>query len=76
MEKGKTVEIDEQKLAEMLDSVSDSVINKGRIFTPFEDAFILAVYKNKKNKEEAAKKIGVAVGTFRRRYVFLKEQGK
>jgi|WetSurMetagenome_2_1015567.scaffolds.fasta_scaffold1858813_1 hypothetical protein len=71
MEKGKAVEVDETKLAEMLNSIPDVTSNKKRIFTPIEDAFILAVYKQNKNKGIAAKKLGTSADTMRRRYVEL-----
>jgi hypothetical protein len=74
MEKGKCVEIDEIKLTEMLNSVPDSFFNKSKLFTPIEDAFILAVYKQNKNKEYAAKKLGVSPATMRRRYIKLKDK--
>lgn len=71
MEKGKTVEIDEAKLAEMLNSVPNVSSNRKKTFTPTEDAFILAVYKQGKNKEMAAKKLNTSFDTMRRRYVEL-----
>jgi transcriptional regulator with PAS, ATPase and Fis domain len=73
MEKGKAVEVDEVKLAEMLNSIPDAS-NKKRIFTSTEDAFILAVYEQNKNKGVAAKKLGTSPDTMRRRYIELTEK--
>ncbi|MCK9576268.1 MAG: hypothetical protein M0R51_10120 [Clostridia bacterium] len=69
MEKGKAVEVDEAKLAEMLNSIPVVSSNKKKIFTPTEDAFIIAVYEQNKNKEIAAKKLDISSTTMRRRYI-------
>ena len=74
MEKGKAVEVDESKLAEMLNSIPVVYSNKKKTFTPTEDAFILAVYKQNKNKGIAAKKIGISSDTMRKRYIELTEK--
>ena len=76
MEKGKPVVIDQEKLAKMLDDVSDSFGRKGHVFTPLEDAFILAVWEKRKNKLEAAKKLGICEASMRARYNELTRGGK
>jgi hypothetical protein len=73
MEKGKPVFIDEAALAEMLESVPDGKSTAGREFTPTEDAFIIAVWEKKKNKEIAAKRLGICEVTMRKRYLHLKD---
>jgi hypothetical protein len=68
MEKGKPVIIDQAKLAEMLDDIPATLGHQGRKYTATEDAFILAVWSQKKDKAIAAKKLGICESSLRSRY--------
>lgn len=73
-EKGKPVIIDQAKLSEMLESVPASFGHQTRHFTPLEDAFIIAVWEQKKNKALAAKKLKVCESSMRARYNELRRE--
>lgn len=73
-EKGKPVIIDQAKLAEMLDDLPDTFGRSARKFTPLEDAFIIAVWEQKKNKFEAAKKLKICESSMRARYNELRRE--
>lgn len=74
MEKGKEVVIDQAALAEMLESLPETYGHNAKKFTPLEDAFIIAVWEQKKNKFEAAKKLKICESSMRARYNELRRE--
>ena len=68
-----SVEVDESALNEMLSGIQKTERGSRRIFTPTEDAFILAVWYRGLDRHASAKRLGVSEGTMRSRYLVLKE---
>lgn len=77
METKTGIKVNEKEITAFLEGIPSSSSYNARQFTPREDAIILAVWEQRKNKQAAAKALGIAYGTMRMRHTYLvKQRGK
>ena len=71
METKTGIKVNEKEIAAFLDGIPSSSSYNARQFTPREDAIILAVWDQRKNKQAAAKALGISYATMKTRYHLL-----